>query len=259
MDSITDLVNNKADEIFPTATQTTTTSPPPQADNQMDLEDYKEIDVIEVSKIEPEPEPEPENPGNTQIAPEKDKKPTIIPDKDASLDLEKLKSKIYSIRDQLDSVIRLIEDDGTLVRKTTTKEKGSIEPEEIDGEEIVQGIFDGEKMVGDNKKEYAVPPNYASKSKIVEGDVMKLTITVNGRFIYKQIDPLERLRKVGILARDPANDQWCIQDENKKYKVLTASVTFFKGKPGDEVVFFIAKDKPNSWAAVDNIVKKKYN
>ncbi len=34
--------------------------------------------------------------------------------------------------------------------------------------QIVEGIFDGQNMIGPNEKIYPVPANYASKSKIVK-------------------------------------------------------------------------------------------
>src|SRR3989338_6572507 len=40
----------------------------------------------------------------------------------------------------------------------------------------VEGIFDGQNMVDSHGQTYPVPANYASKSKLVEGDGMKLTI-----------------------------------------------------------------------------------
>ena len=57
---------------------------------------------------------------------------------------------------------------------------------------IIEGIFDGQIMIGPDGKNYPVPANYASKSKLVEGDIMKLTITDDGKFLYKQIGPVER-------------------------------------------------------------------
>ena len=39
---------------------------------------------------------------------------------------------------------------------------------------IIEGIFDGQIMIGPDGKNYPVPANYASKSKLVEGDIMKL-------------------------------------------------------------------------------------
>ena len=41
---------------------------------------------------------------------------------------------------------------------------------------IIEGVFDGQNMVGSDGKTYPVPANYASKSKLVQGDILKLTI-----------------------------------------------------------------------------------
>src|SRR5690606_16926125 len=48
--------------------------------------------------------------------------------------------------------------------------------EASEGQKIIEGVFDGENMVDDAGKKYPVPANYASKSKLVEGDMLKLTI-----------------------------------------------------------------------------------
>ena len=47
-------------------------------------------------------------------------------------------------------------------------------------------------MLSPDGKNYPIPANYASKSKLVEGDLMKLTIAEDGSFIYKQIGPVPR-------------------------------------------------------------------
>ena len=39
------------------------------------------------------------------------------------------------------------------------------------GGKVIEGVFDGQKMIGPDGKEYPVPANYASKSKLVEGDI----------------------------------------------------------------------------------------
>ncbi|MBU4432193.1 hypothetical protein KKD60_02860, partial [Patescibacteria group bacterium] len=45
--------------------------------------------------------------------------------------------------------------------------------DEHDGEgKIVEGVFDGENMIGPDGKQYSIPANYASKSKLVEGDIL---------------------------------------------------------------------------------------
>ncbi|OGF24463.1 hypothetical protein A3H09_00890 [Candidatus Falkowbacteria bacterium RIFCSPLOWO2_12_FULL_45_13] len=134
---------------------------------------------------------------------------------------------------------------------------GSFEAgEEAVGESrTIEGVFDGENMIGPDGKQYSVPANYASKSKLVEGDILKLVITSSGTFIYKQIGPIERARVVGILDRSPAGDYLAAAD-GKKWRLLTASVTYYKGEIGDEVVILVPKNSESKWAAVENIVRK---
>lgn len=124
-----------------------------------------------------------------------------------------------------------------------------------EGARIIEGIFDGQNMVGPDGKQYSIPANYASKSKLVEGDLMKLTIDSSGSFIYKQIGPVDRDRKTGVLTQDPETDEFVVLVEGKPYKVLLASVTYFKGEPGDEVVILTPTGKESEWAAVENIIK----
>lgn len=119
---------------------------------------------------------------------------------------------------------------------------------------VIEGVFNGEAMVGADGKRYNVPPNYASKSKLVEGDILKLTITQNGSFIYKQIGPIERDQLVGVLARDQISGDWFGVKGDRRWRVLTASVTYFRGKPGDQVVILVPKSSRSNWAAVENII-----
>ncbi len=128
--------------------------------------------------------------------------------------------------------------------------------ESVEGEEkIIEGVFDGQNMIGPDGKQYSVPANYASKSKLVVGDTLKLTIKADGTFLYKQIGPVERARIVGILAKDETTDEFRVIVGDKAYRVLLASITYFKGASGDEVVILVPKDKESEWAAVENIIK----
>jgi hypothetical protein len=56
------------------------------------------------------------------------------------------------------------------------------------------------------------------------------------------------------LVKDQVNNQWKILAGGKQFRVLTASVTFYRGKQGDEVFFLAPKEKNSEWAAVENIV-----
>lgn len=123
------------------------------------------------------------------------------------------------------------------------------------GGQVVEGLFDGQNMVGPDGKVYNVAANYASKSKLVEGDQMKLTISRDGSFVYKQIGPMERKRVKGMLARDDAGNGYVVKAENgKTYKILLASVTYFKGQVGDMVVAFVPEHGQSAWAAVEHII-----
>ncbi len=124
---------------------------------------------------------------------------------------------------------------------------------------VVEGIFNGQIMIGPDGKQYSVPANYASKSKLVEGDILKLTIDRSGAFIYKQISPVERARLVGRLVKDKNLGEYVVLAGDKIYRILMASVTYFKGEEGDEAVILVPKDHDSTWAAIENIIKNKKN
>lgn len=130
----------------------------------------------------------------------------------------------------------------------------------VDDEEgemrIVEGVFDGQRMIGPDGRHYSVPANYASKSKLVEGDLLKLTITPKGAFVYKQVGPIPRKRLLGELIRGNSGSEWVVRVGNDRYKVLTASVTYFRGHESDEVTILVPESGQSTWAAVENIIKK---
>ena len=125
-----------------------------------------------------------------------------------------------------------------------------------EGEEsIVEGVFDGQSMLGPDKKSYPVPANYASKSKLIPGDILKLTITPDGSFLYKQIGPAERKRIVGTLTYE--DNQYKVIANGKAFGVLLASVTYFHGEVGDKVTIVVPEDEEGEWAAIENILPKE--
>lgn len=127
-------------------------------------------------------------------------------------------------------------------------------PMEGEGGKIVEGVFDGQSMMDKEGRNYPVPANYASKSKLVTGDVLKLTITDEGRFLYKQIGPIERRYVVGPLTYD--NGQYKVLTKERAYKVLTASVTYFKAEIGDEITLIVPAEGEVEWGAVEAVLPK---
>lgn len=175
--------------------------------------------------------------------------------------LEVVKKILLNLRTNIDRAIGLLEEGyhgkNTLVLDKLEEIKNGIFDETEGGaRETVEGVFDGQKMIGADGKEYQMPANYASKSKLVEGDILKLTIDNLGNFIYKQIGPIDRKRIKARLVYDETTRQYLAILGPKRWKLLTAAVTYFHGEAGDEVIILIPKDSKSQWAAVENMVKK---
>lgn len=119
---------------------------------------------------------------------------------------------------------------------------------------VIEGIFDGQNMIDGSGQSYPVPANYASKSKLVEGDGMKLTITDEGKFIYKQISPIERRITKGVLIQE--DGQYKVLSEGKAFRVLLASVTFYRAEVGDQVTVLLPTVGEAQWAAIEAVLPK---
>ena len=125
-------------------------------------------------------------------------------------------------------------------------------PEEVTGK-VIEGVFDGQTMHDADGKAYPVPANYASKSKLVEGDILKLTIADDGSFIYKQIGPVARRQVIGTLVQH--DGAYYVEAGGKEFRVLLASVTFFKAHVGDQVSIIVPEDNRDAeWAAVEAVL-----
>lgn len=122
-------------------------------------------------------------------------------------------------------------------------------PELVAGK-VIEGVFDGQSMMGPDGKVYPVPANYASKSKLVQGDILKLSIGDDGKFTYKQIGPIPRKTVIGSLIYK--DGQYVVDVNGKQYRVLLASVTYFKAQPGDQISVTLPEDdKDTEWAAIE--------
>jgi hypothetical protein len=160
------------------------------------------------------------------------------------LDLKKIKQLLDNAESQIREAKGLIF--GPIVGKT---QFDSNEGEK----EVTEGVFDGEKMLDINSKTHLVPANYASKSKLVVGDAMKLTILADGTFIYKQTGPVPRRKLVGVV-KDCADGKFEVDTLEGKYRVLPASISYFKATAGDKVSISIPESGVSEWAAIENVL-----
>lgn len=122
--------------------------------------------------------------------------------------------------------------------------------------QIIEWLFDGYFMVGSDQKKYPVPLNYASKTKLVPGDILKLKILPDGKFVYKLIRPVERKHVRAVLSKTDDNKFIAVTDDSKTYFLNQAAVTFFKWKPSDELYIVTNVDGSGSFAAIEAIIKK---
>lgn len=158
--------------------------------------------------------------------------------------------KIVLVKKMIENAERSIQAAKTILEQVDSSE-GKLKFSSQD--QIIEGVFNGEKMIALDGKSYPVPANYASKSKLIEGDILKLTITQNNSFVYKQIGPAERKKIIGILIKD---EKKCfkVTAESKQYQVLPASVSYFKANLGDQITLVIPKNTLSHWGAIENVI-----
>jgi hypothetical protein len=204
-------------------------------------------DVVDLGKIENLATINP-------VAPATAESDSLTLPKSKVLMIKKIAQNLRDSAGQLVELLSIVAEDEVKIK---TGQMGEIrtEPKAVQTEgSVIEGVFDGEKMVGPDGKTYAVPVNYASKSRLVEGDTLKLIITDTGTFIYKQISPVERRRLVGTLDEGD-NGEYYVIAEDRRWRVLPASITYYKGETGDEVVILVPKAGLSRWGAVENVVK----
>jgi len=91
--------------------------------------------------------------------------------------------------------------------------------------------------------------------KLLNDLVKDKTIGWNGRMMYKQIAPIERETKVGLLTEEKGKYQ--VLADWVSYDLLTAAVTHFGGNIWDNVTVIIPKGKAATFAAIDTIAPKQ--
>jgi hypothetical protein len=167
--------------------------------------------------------------------------------------------KIQSLREMIHNAEKTLQGAKAMLLQLEGKKKigrkRKVTDEGLEDQRIIEGTFDGQIMIGTDGKQYPVPANYASKSKLVEGDLLKLTITPDGSFIYKQIGPVERKRLIGVTSID-SNGNYFVAAQGQAYKVLLASITYFKVTPGDEVTLVTPRDIDSDWGSIENVLQK---
>ncbi len=129
--------------------------------------------------------------------------------------------------------------------------------------DAIDGYFDGENMIGDNKQLYLIPQNYASKSQLVVGDKLKWTLVkdpMNGTYkeMYKLTNPVLREKVVGKFIIDGNTYAVMVDGYTSPIKILKASATFAMKNMGlqigGDVAIYIPKHGTPLWGAFISVV-----
>lgn len=166
-------------------------------------------------------------------------------------DVTKIKNLIQAAEINLKAAQKIIS--SVLPGKTSSKISDSPKILSInDQSNVIEGVYNGESMVDSGQKSYPVPANYASKSKLIEGDKLKLTIAADGSFIFKQIGPAIRKRLAAkLLERE---GEYFAEYQDKLFKLPKASITYYKAKDGDQISIIVPQDEQSDYAAFENII-----
>jgi len=176
------------------------------------------------------------------------------------------KKKIAAIRDFIESAEKSVKNAKKLLKEILEEENidlssevsldtGGLNKYDSGESKVIEWVFTGEEMLGADDNKYPIPVNYASKSKLVQGDKMKLTIDGSGKMMYKQILPIERDTKVGLLTKDKGKYQ--VVADGVTYNVLTAAVTHFKADIGDSITILTPMWKQATFAAIETVIPKE--
>lgn len=165
-------------------------------------------------------------------------------EKGGLIDLREIKKALDSAENQIRHIRHLIFKQEYQNKASRLKDEGK----------VTEGVFDGEAMIGANGKKYPVPPNYASKSKLLPGDELTLTIKEDGLFVFKQINPVKRKRVVGRL--EEAGGRFFATIEGQNYQISPACVSFFKADVGDKVTLLVPKEKESEWGVMENVISR---
>lgn len=117
------------------------------------------------------------------------------------------------------------------------------------------GTFEGEFVIMPNEKKYQVPPNYASKAKLIVGDQLKL-MRHGDRNEFQIVKQVGRVEVKGILTKK--DFQWTVLVDKLEFRLIPASVRFHNGEIGDQVEIILPENYLETfpqWAALKGVIK----
>ncbi len=163
-----------------------------------------------------------------------------------------LSAWILKVRETLDQL-------ADIEFSTVEVEKLKIPKKKLNKENILQTLewlFDWVSFIDSNWAKYPVPMNYASKSKLVPWDKLKLRIMKNWDFVFKLIEKAPRQKITAILSKDKEGKRIAIYKNKYVFLLNHASVSYYKWKPWDKILIIVNKSKPWKYAVLDAVLSQ---
>ncbi|OGC49189.1 hypothetical protein A3A69_02500, partial [candidate division WWE3 bacterium RIFCSPLOWO2_01_FULL_37_15] len=129
---------------------------------------------------------------------------------------------IAQLLDHLDNADRELRDARRIIRQI--EEIKSETYKQLPG---IEGVFDGTYLVTQDGQKYEVPANYAAKSRLVYGDLLKM-VEEEGKTMFKQIEKAPRKRIEGILNKKEGS--WYILTDSGSYKISDNAAEFSRAE-----------------------------
>ena len=157
---------------------------------------------------------------------------------------------IAQLLDHLDNADRELRDARRIIRQI--EEIKSETYKQLPG---IEGVFDGTYLVTQDGQKYEVPANYAAKSRLVYGDLLKM-VEEEGKTMFKQIEKAPRKRIEGILNKKEGS--WYILTDSGSYKISDNAAEFSRAEINDEAIVLIPEGVLEvPFAALDKIITQK--
>ena len=157
---------------------------------------------------------------------------------------------IAQLLDHLDNADRELRDARRIIRQI--EEIKSETYKQLPG---IEGVFDGTYLVTQDGQKYEVPANYAAKSRLVYGDLLKM-VEEEGKTMFKQIEKAPRKRIEGILNKKEGS--WYILTDSGSYKISDNAAEFSRAEINDEAIALIPEGVIEvPFAALDKIITQK--
>ena len=119
----------------------------------------------------------------------------------------------------------------------------------------VEGVYDGQYLLGEDGKKYEVPANYAAKSRLVYGDKLKMIEEV-GKTLFKQLEKVERKKLEGVLSKKEG--KWYVLTNEGTFKISDVAAEFNNAALNEKAVVIVpAGNVTAEFAALDRIVRSE--